>query len=87
MKDRSYHESAILYNEGLAITAEEQTDRVEHPIVKKWNIAVGKQHRFHEKRHRAALDKLIARERAESADGKTEVERDLETQLNDGTGV
>lgn len=87
MKDRSYHESAIVYNEGLARAAEEQADRVEHPIPKKWNNAVAKQHRFHEKRHRAALEKIIAREREESVDGKTSVERDLEAELNDGTGV
>lgn len=66
MKDRSYHESAIAYNEGLAICAEAQADSIEHPIPKKWNAAVGKQHRFHEKRHRAALEKLIAREAAEA---------------------
>ena len=87
MKDRSYHESAIVYNEGLAIAAEELTDKVEHPDPKKWVVAVAKQHRFHEKRHRAALEKLIRRERDESADGKTDLERDLEAQLNDGTGV
>lgn len=87
MKDRSYHESAIVYNEGLAVAAEEQADLVEHPIPKKWNNAVAKQHRFHEKRHRAALDKIIQNERDESPDGKTDLERDLEAQLNDGTGV
>ena len=57
MKDRSYHESAIVYNEGLAKAAEAQADSIEHPIPKKWNNAVAKQHRFHEKRHRAALEK------------------------------
>lgn len=62
MKDRSYHESAIVYNEGLAKAAEAQADSIEHPIPKKWNNAVAKQHRFHEKRHRAALEKLIRRE-------------------------
>lgn len=87
MKDRSYHESAIVYNEGLALAAEGQAEKVEHPIPKKWNNAVAKQHRFHEKRHRAALEKLIQRERDEDPAGKTELERDLETQLNDGTGV
>lgn len=62
MKDRSYHESAIVYNEGLAVAAEAQADKILHPIPKKWNNAVAKQHRFHEKRHRAALEKLIRRE-------------------------
>ena len=58
-KDESYHESAITYNEDLAIVAEELAEVVPHPIVKKWCRAVAKQHRFHEKRHRAALDKLL----------------------------
>ena len=76
MKDRSYHESAIVYNEGLAIAAEELTDKVEHPDPKKWVVAVAKQHRFHEKRHRAALEKLLRRE-AESTDIVTETTEPL----------
>lgn len=57
-KDSTYHRSAIQYNEALAVVAEEQADLVEDPEVKKWCRSVGKQHRFHAKRHRSALAKL-----------------------------
>lgn len=87
MKDRSYHESAIVYNEGLLNAALAQADKVEHPVPKKWNASVAKQHEFHLKRHRAALDKLDARETAQAAASKTDPERDLEAQSTDGTGV
>jgi hypothetical protein len=57
-KNEPYHESAILYNEILAQAAESAAERVPHPVVKKWCVGIGKQHRFHEARHRAALEKL-----------------------------
>lgn len=79
MKDRSYHESAIVYNEGLAVAAEELADKVEHPVPKKWVTAVAKQHRFHEKRHSAALEKLLRRE-AESTDIVTEADEVVVTE-------
>lgn len=58
MKDVTYHRSAILYNEELAARAEALVDEVEDPEVKKWCRSVGKQHRFHAKRHQSALTKL-----------------------------
>lgn len=71
MKDRSYHEGAILYNEELADKAEELIERIEHPVPKKWVTSVAKQHRFHEKRHRAALERLDQREQAEETSAPT----------------
>jgi len=61
-KDQSYHESAILYNEGLAEFAENLAPTLEHEEVRKWCTAVGKQHRFHAKRHRSALNKLLLKQ-------------------------
>lgn len=58
MKSVTYHRSAILYNEELAARAEALVEEVEDPEVKKWCTSVGKQHRFHAKRHQSALDKL-----------------------------
>jgi hypothetical protein len=66
MKDVTYHRSAIFYNEELAARAEALVDEVEHPEVKKWCRSVGKQHRFHAKRHQASLAKL-EREPAEAS--------------------
>lgn len=86
MKDRSYHESAIVYNEGLAIAAEEQADRVEHPIPKKWNNAVAKQHRFHEERHRRALAKLVEREESLDPAATPDLDENSNPVVN-GTGV
>lgn len=60
-KDEAYHLSAIQYNETLAVCAEGLADEVLNPVVQKWCRAVAKQHRFHEKRHRAALEKLRKR--------------------------
>lgn len=57
-KDRSYHESAVTYNQELAELAEDLTERVDHPTVRQWCQSVAKQHRFHEDRHRKALVKL-----------------------------
>ncbi len=58
MKSVTYHRSAILYNEELAARAEALVEEVEDPEVKKWCTSVGKQHRFHAKRHKSALEKL-----------------------------
>lgn len=58
MKDVTYHRSAIFYNEELAARAEALVEEVEDPEVKKWCRSVGKQHRFHAKRHMSALAKL-----------------------------
>lgn len=61
-KNQAYHEAAIQYNEGLAVAAEELAPTLPHEEVKKWCVAVGKQHRFHAKRHKSALDKLLLKE-------------------------
>jgi hypothetical protein len=59
MQDKEiYHASAVQYNEALAIAAEEQASSVQDPVVKKWCTSIAKQHRFHLKRHRAALAKI-----------------------------
>lgn len=63
-KDQAYHESAIAYNEGLAEFAENLVPTLEHDEVKRWCTAVGKQHRFHAKRHRNALNKLLLKQAA-----------------------
>lgn len=63
-KTEAYHEAAIQYNEGLAEAAEKLAPTLEHDEVKKWCIAVGKQHRFHAKRHRSALSKLQTKQEA-----------------------
>lgn len=63
-KDQAYHESAIAYNEGLAEFAENLVPTLEHEEVKRWCTAVGKQHRFHAKRHRSALNKLLLKQAA-----------------------
>ncbi len=57
-KDSTYYSSAIQYNEILAEAAEGAAGVVEHPEIQKWCIAVGRQHRFHAKRHTMALAKL-----------------------------
>lgn len=64
-KDQAYHQAAIKYNEGLAEYAETLAPTLEHEEVRKWCTAVGKQHRFHAKRHRLALNKLLLRQEAE----------------------
>ena len=61
-KDQTYHESAIKYNEGLAEFAENLAPTLEHEEVRRWCVAVGKQHRFHAKRHRSALNKLLLKQ-------------------------
>lgn len=64
-KDESYHEAAIAYNEGLAEFAEKLAPTLGHPEVERWCKAVGKQHRFHAKRHQAALDKILSKKGSE----------------------
>lgn len=59
---QDYHKAAIIYNEVLAECAEELAPKLEHEEVRKWSTAVGKQHRFHAKRHRLALNKLLLKE-------------------------
>lgn len=73
-KNVSYHESAIQYNEQLALEAEKQEQLVEHPEVKKWCRSVARQHRFHEKRHRASLAKMLRVQAAAEAGVATEQE-------------
>jgi hypothetical protein len=63
-KDQGYHESAIAYNEGLAEFAENLVPSLKNEEVKRWCTAVGKQHRFHAKRHRSALNKLLLKQAA-----------------------
>lgn len=59
MQDKEvYHASAVQYNEALALAAEKEAESVQDPVVKKWCLAVAAQHRFHLKRHRAALAKV-----------------------------
>jgi hypothetical protein len=67
-KDQAYHESAIVYNEGLAEFAENLVPLIEHDEVKRWCTAVGKQHRFHAKRHRLALNKFLLKQAAPSVE-------------------
>lgn len=59
MQDREiYHASAVEYNETLAVAAEKLTESVADPTVKKWCRGIAKLHRYHLKRHRAALAKI-----------------------------
>lgn len=58
VKDRTYHISAIEYNEVLAKTAEKLSETLEHPEIQRWCRGVGLQHRFHEKQHKTALERL-----------------------------
>lgn len=67
-KDQSYHEAAIAYNEGLAEFAENLAPTLGHEEVRKWCTAVGKQHRFHAKRHQSALNKILLRQPAEEVE-------------------
>ena len=69
-KDRSYHESAVMYNEGLAAFAEELSEKIEHAEIRKWCKHVGKQHRFHARRHQLALEKIEAASRPKKAKGE-----------------
>jgi hypothetical protein len=58
-KDETYHTSAITYNKEIAVLAESLVERIPNAVVQTWCQAVARQHRFHEKRHRAALEKLL----------------------------
>lgn len=68
-KENSYHRDAVRYNEALAEAAEAVSAELDHPEPKQWATSVGKQHRFHQKRHQAALDKA----EREQATGTTPV--------------
>lgn len=57
-KDQSYHEAAIIYNTRLAEFAEELAETLKDDEVQRWCRAVGKQHRFHAKRHQSSLANL-----------------------------
>jgi hypothetical protein len=63
-RTQDYHKSAIIYNERLAEAAEELAPTLVDAEVQKWCVSVGKQHRFHAKRHRSALNKLLLKEEA-----------------------
>jgi len=67
-KDQTYHESAIKYNEGIAEIAETLAPTLEDEQVRKWCTAVGKQHRFHAKRHRSALNKILLKQSVPSVE-------------------
>lgn len=58
LKDVSYHESAVRYNEELQVYAEKVAETLEHPEIKKWCLSVARQHKFHAGRHKKALQKL-----------------------------
>lgn len=76
MQDKqSYHKSAVEYNEGLAVSADALAETVENDEVKRWCRAVAKQHRFHAKRHNAALMKL---REVLANEGLTQVESPIE---------
>lgn len=56
-----YHEAAVDYNEKMAETAEGLADSLEHDIIKRWCVSIGKQHRYHANLHRRALNRLKAK--------------------------
>lgn len=64
-KDQAYHEAAILYNESLAGFAENLAPTLKHEEIQRWCVSVGKQHRFHAKRHRSALNKILLKQTPE----------------------
>jgi hypothetical protein len=70
-KDASYHKAAVYYNSELAKRAEDLVDELEHDEVRRWARSVGKQHRFHEGRHKKALQKIESggAKTAETEDG------------------
>lgn len=70
VKDLSYHESAVRYNEELYKFAEELAKTIDHPEPKRWCLSVAKQHKFHFGRHQKALKNL--RNEAEGAVVNTE---------------
>lgn len=83
MKGTKYHESAIQYNTELAECAEDLMTRLEDEEVVKWANSVAKQHRFHEGRHKRALEKLkdseedhVVEEAAENPDTTVEEHMD-----------
>lgn len=61
-KDATYHESAIIYNREIAQFAEDLAPTLSDEEVQRWSRAVAKQHRFHEGRHKKALNKIREQE-------------------------
>lgn len=58
MRDKSYHEDAIEYNETLAKVAEVLALKLDNAEVVEWCTSIGKQHRFHAERHKKSLVKM-----------------------------
>lgn len=77
-KPASYHRSAVIYNEALAEAAEGLSEKLEDPEIQKWARSVGKQHRFHLKRHKLALEKIEAGEEVDEEPDSVQ-HRDAET--------
>ena len=77
LKDKSYHESAVLYNDTLAAAAEKLLSEVEHPYVKSWCHNEIKRYRSHARKHRAALERVLARESKVSPEPAPEESQDV----------
>lgn len=60
-KDLSYYESAIEYNAAIAEFAEQVAPTLKNEEVRRWCLALAKKHRFHETKHRRALETVRAR--------------------------
>lgn len=58
VKDESYHESAVYYNEEVQKAIEKIAENIAHPVPRKWALSVARQHKYHAGRHRRALTKL-----------------------------
>lgn len=71
-KTKSYHESAIKYNELLAASSKYASEAVEDEEVKKWCLSIMRQHEFHARRHQLSLEKLLKSE----SDAALEVEKE-----------
>lgn len=80
VKDESYHESAVRYNEELQKFAEKLAEETEHPEIKRWCLAVMRQHKYHRGRHLKALSQLREKNTAvvETEDGGEDVVLDDE---------
>ena len=90
-RNPAYHQSAIIYNERLAEAAEELAPTIEDEEVRKSCTSVGKQHRFHAKRHRSALNKLLTKQEAapveQIPDGLDVPEPEEDVELNENEVV
>lgn len=58
MRDKSYHEDAIEYNETMAKAAEDLALKLDNEEIAAWCTSLGRQHRFHAERHRSSLAKM-----------------------------